>query len=78
MLPCTLPSRVNGDGDRNGDHRSGRYLGTAAYGGANEGNWKQLTSDPEQRFIILGGKVRCGRAKPIGAGKGKGGASAVV
>lgn len=34
-----------------------RYLGTAAYGGGNEGNWKQLSSDSEQRFIILGGKV---------------------
>ena len=32
-------------------------MGTAAYGGANEDNWKQLSSDPEQRFIILGGKV---------------------
>ncbi|CAN0365115.1 unnamed protein product, partial [Ectocarpus sp. 12 AP-2014] len=33
-----------------------RFLGTAAYGGGNEGNWKQLSSDAEQRFIILGGK----------------------
>eukprot|EP00752_Nemacystus_decipiens_P006686 g6013.t1 len=38
-----------------------RYLGTAAYGGANEGNWKQLSSDPEQRFIILGGKGGVGK-----------------
>ena len=33
-------------------------MGTAAYGGANEDNWKQLSSDPNQRFIVLGGKVR--------------------
>ncbi|CAN0206159.1 unnamed protein product [Ectocarpus sp. 6 AP-2014] len=38
-----------------------RYLGTAAYGGGNEGNWKQLSSDAEQRFIILGGKGGVGK-----------------
>eukprot|EP00904_Undaria_pinnatifida_P003458 jgi/Undpi1/13112/HiC_scaffold_8.g02774.m1 len=38
-----------------------RYMGTAAYGGANEDNWKQLSSDPEQRFIILGGKGGVGK-----------------
>ncbi|CAM9691052.1 unnamed protein product [Scytosiphon promiscuus] len=38
-----------------------RYLGTAAYGGANVDNWKQLATDPEQRFIILGGKGGVGK-----------------
>lgn len=35
-----------------------RYLAQAAYGGVNADNWGQLSSAEEQRFVILGGKVR--------------------
>lgn len=35
-----------------------RYMGTAAYGGDNEANWRELSSFDGQRFVILGGKVR--------------------
>ena len=34
-----------------------RYLASAAYSGPNEDRWRQLSSAPEQRFVILGGKV---------------------
>lgn len=35
-----------------------RYLAQAAFGGANADNWSELSAVKEQRFVILGGKVR--------------------